>query len=86
MTSGIRLDLLLLECVGQVVKTCVEPRCKGMPIWDAGGREIAAAKLKELGVSSEPVTVVDLARTAGFLGPDPNVIVVKNPRRAVPRV
>ena len=84
--GGVRLDLLLLECLGQVVKSTIEPRCKGVPLWDAGIRDVAAAKLKELGVPDRPVTVVEAARAAGFLGPDPDVIVVKpNPRR-VPRV
>jgi hypothetical protein len=88
MSQGVRIDLLLLECVGQVVRTCVEPRCKDLPLWDGGLRDVAAAKLKEMGVTDQPLTVVDLARIAGILGPDPNEVVVVNPsrRRAVPRV
>jgi len=87
MTGGVRLDLLILECVGQVVKTCVEPRCKDMPIWDGGLRDVMAEKLKEVGISSEPVTIVHVARAVGILGPDPDVIVVNPPRkRRVPRV
>lgn len=84
--GGVRLDLLLLECLGQVVKTTIEPRCKGVPLWDSGVRELAAAKLKELGVPDRPVTVVEAARAAGILGPDPDVIVVPNRSRRVPRV
>lgn len=84
--SGVRLDLLLLECVGQVVKVCVEPRCKNIPLWDGGMREVALAKLKEMGVPDRPVTVVEVARGLGILGPDPNVIVVKANKRGSKRV
>lgn len=80
MNNGVRLDLLLLECVGQLCKTVIEPRCKGVPIWDSGVRDIAAEKLKEWGVPSEPVTVIQAARGLGILGPDPNVIVIPNRR------
>lgn len=80
MSNGIRLDLILLECVGSLVRTCVEPQCKGLPLWDGGLRDVAAAKLKEMGVPDEPVTFVTMARHAGILEPDPDVIVV-NPRR-----
>lgn len=84
-SSGIRLDLLLAECVGEVVKRCVEPRCQNLPIWEGGGREVALAKLKEMGVTDKPLTMVDVARAAGILGPDPDVIVV-NPARTKRRV
>jgi len=76
-SPGVRLDLLLLECLRTVVKTSIEPRCGNVPLWDAGVREIAAAKLKEMGVSSQPVTMVQAARGLGILGPDPDVVVVK---------
>lgn len=82
--SGVRLDLVLLECVGVVARN-VHPNA-GL-VWDGGGREVMAEKLKEIGVSSEPLTLVDVARKVGVLGPDPNVIVV-NPaktKRRVPR-
>lgn len=74
--SGVRLDLLLTECVGEVVK-----RCAGPAVWEHGGREVALEKLKELGVTDKPMTLVDAARACGILGPDPNVIVVENPKR-----
>ena len=78
--EGVRIDLLLLECVGTLVKGCVEPRA-GLPLWDGGLRDVAAAKLREMGVSSEPMTVVDLARVVGVLGPDPAVVVVNPPKK-----
>ncbi len=78
--SSVNLRGLLLECVGQVVKAVVEPRCKGIPIWDAGAKAIAAEKLKEMGVP-EDVTFIEIARTVGILGPDPNEIVITNPKR-----
>ena len=77
---GARLDLFLLECVGTIVKTTVEPRA-GMPLWDGGLKEVAAAKLKEMGVSDQEITVVDLARMMGVLGPDPAVVVVNPPKK-----
>ena len=82
--NGVRLDLLLLECVGQVVRS----NARAAAVWDAGGRDVAAAKLRELGVSAKPLTLLDVARGVGFLGPDPDVIDVKvnRGRRAVPRV
>lgn len=86
MTTGLRLDLLLLECVSVVVKSVPN----GATVWDGGGRDLAAAKLKELGVSDQSLTVVDVARAVGILRPDPNVIDVKpngqNRKRRVPRV
>lgn len=82
--GGIRLDLLLAECVGQVVKQLVP---NGATVWDGGGREVAIAKLKEMGVTDNPLTMVDVARVCGLLGPDPNVVVVNPARvRRVPRV
>jgi hypothetical protein len=79
--NGLRLDLLLAECVGTVVKQVVEPRCGNAPIWDSGAREVALEKLHELGVPKDPLTLVDIARHVGFLGPDPTVIVVNPPRK-----
>lgn len=79
--SGVRLDLILLECVGTLVRTCVEPQCKNLPLWDGGLRDVAAAKLKEMGVPDEPVTFVTMARKVGILGEDPSVIVVNPPKR-----
>lgn len=76
--AGVRLDLLLLECLGQVVKQTIEPRCKNIPLWDGAIREIAHEKLKELGVPDQPVTFIEVARTIGILGPDPNEIVIEN--------
>lgn len=80
MSASIDLHGLLLKCVGEVVKTVVEPRCQGIPIWDAAGKAIAAEKLKEMGVPQD-VTVIQIARTIGILGPDPNEIVITNPKR-----
>jgi hypothetical protein len=77
--EGVRIDLLLLECVGQVIRTTVEPRT-GIRLWDGGLRDVMAAKLSEMGISNQPMTLVDLARVAGVLGPDPNCIEV-NPRK-----
>lgn len=77
--SGVRLDLVLLECLGRLAE--VHPNV--LTIWKAGGRDVAAEKLKEMGVPTEPVTVVQAARGLGILGPDPNEIVIRqNKRRA----
>lgn len=78
MSNGVRLDLLLSECVGEVVKRCVP---NGQKIWDAGWRDVAAAKLTEMGVTSKPLTMVDMCRAAGILGRDPNVIEIVNGKR-----
>ena len=75
--SGVRLDLLLTDCVGHLVKTVIEPRCNNIPMWDGGLRDIVGEKLKEMGVPSSPVTVIDAARYAGILGKDPNVVEVE---------
>lgn len=76
--SGVRLDAVLLSCLD----TLVSGNEKASMLWNAGGREVAREKLKEIGVSSKPVTLVDLARGVGFLGPDPDVIEVENrPKR-----
>lgn len=68
--GGVRLDALFLTCLERLV--CQNE--KASMLWQAGGREVAAEKLKEIGVSSQPMTLVDIARGVGFLGPDPNVI------------
>jgi hypothetical protein len=89
--SGFRLDLFLLECVGQVCKMGIEPKLnsmlgtQGLPFWDGCLKEIAEAKLHEMGVSSQPIGPVDFARYAGILGPDPNVIDVENPGEVTDR-
>lgn len=84
--SGFRVDALLLDCAGAVCKA-LEPKVNNLPIWDAGGREVLAAKLKEMGVPETPVTVVQIARSLGILGKDP-AEVKENPsrKRRVPRV
>lgn len=80
--SGVRLDLLLLDCVGTLVKAKVEPHAKGIPLWDGGVRDIAAELLKDWGVTSEPVTIVQVARRVGILRPEePDVIDVQPNRR-----
>jgi hypothetical protein len=76
--SGFRVDTLLLDCMGHFCKA-IEPKVNNLPIWEAGGREVAAAKLKELGVSDQPVTMVQIARGLGILGKDPEV--KENPSR-----
>jgi hypothetical protein len=86
--SGIRIDQFLTACVTTVIGG-MHPHAKA--VLDAGGREVIEAKLREIGVTDKPVTLVDAARYAGILGPDPNVIDVQvvNPRRSkrrVPRV
>ena len=43
VTTGLRLDLLLLECVSVVVKSVPN----GATVWDGGGRDLAAAKRSE---------------------------------------
>lgn len=68
--SGVRLDALFLSCLDSLVSQ----NQKASMFWQAGGREVAAEKLREIGVSSRPMTLVDIARGVGFLGPDPNVI------------
>lgn len=81
--SGVRLDLLLLSCVEGLVSR----NEKAAMIWQAGGREVVGEKIKEIGVTSKPLTLVDVARGVGFLGPDPNVIEIENkPKRKKRRV
>jgi hypothetical protein len=76
--SGVRLDLLLTECLGELMKRVPN----GAIVWNGGGREVALAKLNELGVTQKPLTLVDVARGCGILGPDPNEIVIENkPKR-----
>lgn len=74
-TGGVRVDLLLLECLGQLVKDC-----GGAVIWDGGLRQISAEKIKEFGIPSEPITVVEAARHAGILKPN------RKPRKQVSSV
>ena len=78
--AGIRIDQFLTACVTTVIGG-LHPHAKA--VMDAGGREVIEAKLNEMGVPNTPVTLVDAARAAGILGPDPNVIIVEaeNPRR-----
>lgn len=87
--AGLRLDLLLLDCLGTVAVSIAGPRAE--LVWRAGLREIAQEKLRECGVPTEPVTAVDAARKIGLLGSDPNIIDVKPVRpnrkkRRAPRV
>ena len=84
MSAGLDLHGFLLTCLGRLVQTTVEPRCQNVPLWNSGLKEIASAKLTEMGVPEGPIPIVDIARAAGILGPDPNVIVV-NPSRKRPR-
>lgn len=78
--AGIRIDQFLTACVTTVIGG-LHPHAKA--VMDAGGRDVIEAKLNEMGVPNTPVTLVDAARAAGILGPDPNVIIVEaeNPRR-----
>ena len=72
--SGIRIDQFLTACMTTVIGG-LHPHAKA--VLDAGGREVIEAKLNEMGVPKTPVTMVDAARAAGILGPDPNVIDVE---------
>ena len=83
--SGFRVDALLLDCAGAVCKA-IEPKINGLPIWEAGGRDVLAAKLKEMGVPDKPVSMVDIARGLGILGKDPEVKENPSRKRRVPRV
>jgi hypothetical protein len=74
MASGIRIDQFLTACVTTVIGG-LHPNAK--MVLDAGGRDVIEAKLREMGVTDKPVTLVDAARAAGILGPDPNVIDVE---------
>ena len=74
MGSGIRIDQFLTACVTTVIGG-LHPHAKA--VMDAGGREVIEAKLNEMGVPNTPLTLVDVARHAGILGPDPNVIDVE---------
>lgn len=72
--SGVRLDALLLSCLDTIAGT----HEKASMVWNAGGRDVMAEKLKEIGISSKPMTMVDIARGCGILGPDPNEVVIEN--------
>lgn len=78
--AGIRIDQFLTACVTTVIGG-LHPHAKA--VMDAGGRDVIEAKLNEMGVPNTPLTLVDVARHAGILGPDPSVIIVEaeNPRR-----
>lgn len=81
---GVRLDLLLTDCLGAVAVAIGGPKAK--MVWDAAGREIFQEKLKESGMPDRPVTAIEAARHVGILGPDPNVIEVKPNRKRRSRV
>lgn len=72
---GVRLDMLLLDCLGSVAVSIGGPRAQ--MVWDGVLKDIAAEKLKEAGVPDRPMTAVDAARHLGILGPDPNLIDVE---------
>ena len=79
---GVRIDVLLLDCLGEVAVSMGGPRAQ--MVWEGVLRDIAAEKLKEAGVSDKPMTAVDAARHLGFLGPDPNIIeaeIVNSPKK-----
>jgi len=78
MAAGFRIDQFLTACVTTVVSR-LHPHVK--TVIDAGGDEVIAAKIREMGVPDKPMTLVDVARHAGILGPDPNVIDVKPVRQ-----
>ena len=92
LLHGCQRNILSAECRSYDIHGGGQLSGRSLPdskyAWDAGGRDVAAAKLRELGVSAKPLTLVDVARGVGFLGPDPDVIEVKPNRgqRAVPRV
>ncbi len=77
---GVRLDMLLLDCLGTVAVSVGGPRAE--QIWNGVLRDVAAEKLKECGVPDRPLSAIDAARHIGILGPDPDVIEVKRKRRA----
>lgn len=77
MMSGVNIQDLFLSCL----ESLVSRNEKASMLWQAGGRDVAAEKIREMGVSSKPMTLVDIARGVGFLGPDPNEIVIENPKR-----
>lgn len=81
---GVRLDLLMLDCLGQVAVSIAGPRAQ--MVWEGVVRDIAAEKLKEIGVPDRPVTAVEAARHVGLLGPDPNIIDVRPNRKRRGRV
>ena len=83
MGGGFRIDEFLTVCVSSVISR-IHPHAA--TVMEAGGRELVAAKIRELGVPDRPVTIVDAARHVGFLGPDPNVIVVNPKKRRARRV
>ena len=70
----VRADLLLLGVAEKLVRSQVEPRCKNLPLWDAGLGEVVEVAIAEGGVSSKPISAVDLARAAGILKRGPRVV------------
>jgi hypothetical protein len=66
MSAEIRLDQVALFLLEQCCKSALEPQFKGAPIWENGGREIAAEAIKRAGVPSAPVTSVDFCRGLGL--------------------
>jgi hypothetical protein len=61
-----RLDVAAVRLGEMFVRNTVEPAV-GLKLWDNGADELCAAYVEALGVPSQPVTIADLFRAAGWL-------------------
>jgi hypothetical protein len=63
----IQPDHLVVGLAEAVVRKQLEPRLKNVPLWDAGLGEVIETAVSEAGISTKPLSMVDLARAAGIL-------------------
>lgn len=65
-----RCDIALVRMGELLVRNAVEPACGGVRLWDGGvGELVEAYVVEQLGVPTEPVTLVEIARNVGILKP-----------------
>lgn len=64
---SVRVDKLLLGLAEHTVKKGIEPRLGNAPLWEGGLGAVIETALNEGGVSSQELTMVDLARKVGIL-------------------
>jgi hypothetical protein len=65
-SNGIRLDQLAVDLCGKACKSMLEPQFQNAPLWDKGLKQITEAAVKNIGVPSKEVTVLDFAKGLGL--------------------